>query len=1648
MFRLHKHKPDKSGERIDFSFSSFQALQVPKGWDKLFVSIISVKTGKTITKSGKASVRNGNCRWTDTLSESLWISRDNASTELEDCRLKFVVAMGSSRSGILGEATVNLAGYISSKVSNPESLHLKKCNHGTILQVKIQCLTPRAKLRHGHWKETVSYMENINATYDEIENESDVSDGAFSRSVRSSSSNILDGTSHQEELCSRGTSFSALGSRNSFDSMEGSAWRESSSPRSNISGVINNRIGRQDSVDSQNSVPSSTYSVDDPINNFSFKSKVFSGSQIPIPRDDSPHSIATSPIQSASSSKGLLETAEVTIVELRAEARMWEQNARKLMNDLEMLKKECSDQSKNQANLEMKLSASQAECKGLKEEVERLKILLEESVVKQEATENLKFHTKDVNGIQKELEDEIKFQKESNVNLSVQLKKTQESNVELISILQELEDTIEKQKMEINNLLTLKVKSEDMEKSICEHDDSSSANPAGEVFTKKMIKAASDSDLEGNIVEHPVRDSQAEFKPENRNLEPQLQKLQESIQFLEKALEEKDREIELKQGFRTQSLLDCEAKWMCKLVAKEQEIIILEKKLSEVLDAQGSKEMNFERGGDHNLNEELKALKDKMQELERDCNELTNENLELLFKLKESKKDPLTRNNSDNFSSSLCASTDCPTTFESEITELKSQIYQLEQELKKKEIFIKELAANSIQNQSLDLENKITDLELQLQAFKDKACYINGELHECRAKAEERENVFAALQQQLECFQGNKTETDHFVPLCRKFENCKSHVATELSKIFYELCKQLQQYLANINKQQCSLCFSVNTGDIQSFYNPEISEIQDLMTQKEQAEAILSSLIQLNKFFEGKDELQCSEADIKAAVADSDEFQNKLDGHLKENLCFPIEVPKNFYVELETKFADLGKELSGKISEIQELRADHSLKVEEIEALRCCQRELEIQISDLQKEKTKSEENMKILLRQSRITSDCLDNVRNDMVVLNSYMDSQVSANKVLEKKSLELESGKDELELHLSELEEENVQLSERVSGLEAQLRYLTDDKESNRLELLNSASHAMELQDEIKRLETEMEEQKFDMKQKLQDMQKRWLEAQEECEYLKRANPKLQLTAESLIEECSLLQEVNVELRKRKMESDAHCTVLDAQLRESHEKFSNISKKAEALEAKFSSMLEEIASKERILSSQLDAVLYEHKEYKEKLVLGESLLNQMYLEKAEEVENLQREVAHLTEQISATHDERERAASKAVLEVSSLWADKSKLEAAFQEVQGKLKLCEKRLATLQIESENKVLLLMGELTTSQQDHEILMASHKKLLALLEDANSNEERLKSTVCGLELKLQASEYERLQLEERIAGLNVKLHKIPVLQDEILALKTSLNAAKFENDGLEASVKLLSGETEDLKAEKTSYVQKISSMQKTISELEDCRHYKVSLEEKILRLEGDLIAREALCAQEAELKNELGRLKITHSQFQRKIKILEEEKEECLKRAQALEEKLKQIKEGKLGPSDSSAKDFYTESSCTSISVLDELKFSEVDGGHCTSGSSQVAGIDPFSKIQNEIAEALGANDLYKKQLNRLLSEGKNSDLDAPKSLPVSDDAARKKGSEHKESSLEEELRDIRERYFRMSLKYAEVEAQREDLVMKLKEVNNGRSWFP
>ncbi|RWW58199.1 hypothetical protein BHE74_00034969 [Ensete ventricosum] len=123
MFRLHRHKSDRSGEKVEFRFSNLQAFQV------LQPPILLPSP----------------------LSYTILYLLDLGIAQFS------LVLQGSARSVILGEIVLNLADYLSSQDSGSLLLPLKKCESGTTLQVmllqlsfscvKIQCTTPKLKFR-------------------------------------------------------------------------------------------------------------------------------------------------------------------------------------------------------------------------------------------------------------------------------------------------------------------------------------------------------------------------------------------------------------------------------------------------------------------------------------------------------------------------------------------------------------------------------------------------------------------------------------------------------------------------------------------------------------------------------------------------------------------------------------------------------------------------------------------------------------------------------------------------------------------------------------------------------------------------------------------------------------------------------------------------------------------------------------------------------------------------------------------------------------------------------------------------------------------------------------------------------------------------------------------------------------------------------------------------------------------------------------------------------------------------------------------------------------------------------------------------------------------------------------------------------------
>ncbi|XP_058220413.1 uncharacterized protein LOC131330747 isoform X3 [Rhododendron vialii] len=181
MSRVAKWKLEKTKVKVVFRLQ-FHATHIPQaGCDKLFISFIPADSGKATAKTTKANVRNGACKWGDPIYETTRLLQDSKSKQYEEKIYKFVVAMGSSRSSILGEACINLADYADALKPSIVALPLHGCDSGTILHVTVQLLTSKTGFRE--FEQQRELRERGLQTGIELNSHDEVGPGKVSSSV-------------------------------------------------------------------------------------------------------------------------------------------------------------------------------------------------------------------------------------------------------------------------------------------------------------------------------------------------------------------------------------------------------------------------------------------------------------------------------------------------------------------------------------------------------------------------------------------------------------------------------------------------------------------------------------------------------------------------------------------------------------------------------------------------------------------------------------------------------------------------------------------------------------------------------------------------------------------------------------------------------------------------------------------------------------------------------------------------------------------------------------------------------------------------------------------------------------------------------------------------------------------------------------------------------------------------------------------------------------------------------------------------------------------------------------------------------------------------------------------------------------------------
>ncbi|CAN1772877.1 hypothetical protein LINPERHAP1_LOCUS12331 [Linum perenne] len=1110
-----------------------------------------------------------------------------------------------------------------------------------------------------------------------------------------------------------------------------------------------------------------------------------------------------------SSSQTMLEAAEETIEDLRGQGRMWERTARKLMLEMDFLKKEHVELSRNQGNLVMEFSEACAERDGLRKEVEQLKQML---VKAKQKPPPLNDHPKEgAWELAKELEREISFQKQANGNLTLQLKRSQESNLELVAVLQDLEETLEKQKVEIEGLYDMESRFGELEDALEE-----SLEKNRNLMVQILNLQESEKGMQNKVNELELALEKGTMKTDDGELTGELGEVRAELKRLKAALDSKEVENADLQRYKSESearIYDLEkeksqAELDLELVTRENEIA------SRCLnDLQNDLTMISS-----NVDTHVSVNKRRTLELERNRHELELCLLEL-------------RQENEDLSTHI-VELETRLSCRSESSEHAPQICDLEEELKKKLLKDKTEIDDTVSEQEIEklkfeLEVKVTELSTQLDESKMEIERLEATLHSNEEEIITLQRWKSGLEAKLSVIHEEKDLLEQKMEAIMTENDmatrCFSELQSELIMIgnsvdsHISAKESLERKCLELEKQKYSL--EQQLSRIEQDNDELLMRITDLETQLRSEAA--SELVSLMHILEEKEE-QLREAENKC-----------------NNLSQEFESMRN---NMEVTVSEHMKELRERMSEIKGLEAVIQSKEEEIGNLKTSSRESESEFLALKKEKCQLEHDMEIVMRENV-------EARNRVKDLLSSIGSLVPGKIIPERRCTELGSDNQDLQPHLSGNYQENQHLSSIIDNLEAKTLHLKSERESTLLELEKSKFEARNLHDEVARLRNEIETEKMNMKNQLLRVNNECLASQEKNEHLKNA------------ENQSLKEEI----------------------------------------------------------------------------------------------------------------------------------------AAFKENQERL------------ESENR-----------------------RISCLLEDYKVSEEKFRTNINDLELKLTVSEYDRQVVKEEAMKLNTELLQLRHVHEQVLVLKNKLSTAKSEKENLKSSLHSLTREYQKIEAEKNSLQDELVVLQKLVAELEEQKRHRLVLEEKLKQTENNLMAKEALCERDEELSNELNKIRKANKQLQNRIQELEDEKEDCTERARTLEEELVRLQEEQLIHSQNQA--------INNIDFSNQMNQKEEENDGRTEDKNG-------KSISNELSNTRSLNSSQSIQTERVESElGQKSNNNSGGENPNLE-STQDESTEEEESPLERELREIRERYLHMSLKYAEVEAQRGELIMRLRAATNGKVSF-
>ncbi|XP_059308522.1 uncharacterized protein LOC132059751 isoform X4 [Lycium ferocissimum] len=434
MFKSARWKSEKNKIKVVFKLQ-FHATQV--AGDAVMISVVPADVGKPTLKLEKATVRDGSCYWDKTVLETVKFIQEPKSGKIHEKIYYFILGTGSSKSGVVGEASIDFSNYAESKISSV-SLPLKNSKSGALLHVSIQ------RIQDSSDQSFVEEIENAKPNSDNMILSTQLSNDDIEASLKSNSS--VDGRINKPILQN--------GKLNGNHQASGESDITMSSSRSS-SGLYTPReinmernIGHQDHVNFPFS-PNHALVIRKPsidasttVSEENQQLEWLVGPALEVSTDGS-----SSTPREALSRLASQEASDVVVAKLKSELAVFARQVEVSDLELQTLRKQIVKESKKGQDLSKEVANLKKERDALKEECDKLKAS-QRRLDDAKSKDKLLYEKGDLQTIVSELRQELDYQKDLNANLEIQLQKTQEANSELILAVRDLDEMLDQKNKE------------------------------------------------------------------------------------------------------------------------------------------------------------------------------------------------------------------------------------------------------------------------------------------------------------------------------------------------------------------------------------------------------------------------------------------------------------------------------------------------------------------------------------------------------------------------------------------------------------------------------------------------------------------------------------------------------------------------------------------------------------------------------------------------------------------------------------------------------------------------------------------------------------------------------------------------------------------------------------------------------------------------------------------------------------------------------------------------------------------------------------------------------------------------------------------------------------------------------------------------